>query len=395
MGITKEKVQKRWIWQGIAMTAVFFCCILWNAVKPQAKEATYIEIQADDSVDQTNFVKIKCGQTADLTAVLLPAGSTTSSTLTWKSSNTDSVVFKGTGTGLTATVKGKTAGNATISVSNGAGLSTNSNGEATVQVVHDWGKNPKYEVIQEPTPDQDGIQILRCVVCGKEVGRSTIKYRPPQTGKETEKQTEKSTEKQTEKPAKEPTVKPTEKQTEEQVEIETEFSSEDVEEEFDYVELNVYSLKMQKKTSSTALKVVDIGEGDRVTSWTSSKPDVVAVNQKTGKLTAKKVGKAIIKVKTKNGVSAACKVTVQSGKVKTTKLKFSQKSITLKVGKTMNLSLDRRPPTANDKLTYKSSDTKKVAVNAKGKIRAKKKGTAKITVRSASGKTATVTIKVK
>lgn len=79
-------------------------------------------------------------------------------------------------------------------------------------------------------------------------------------------------------------------------------------------------------------------------------------------------------------------------------LTLSAKKKTLKKGKTYTLKTSAEPDEMYVKVTYKSSNTKVATVNAKGKITAKKKGTAKITVTASDGNTekkavCTVTVK--
>lgn len=162
------------------------------------------------------------------------------------------------------------------------------------------------------------------------------------------------------------------------------------------VELNTSSLPLQAGKSTTALKIKSCADGDTVQEWTSSKPRIVAVHPHTGKLTAKKkTGTAIITVTMKSGAKASCKVKVQKKTVKTTRLTFSEKSAVLKKGETLTLKVNRFPLTANDKLTYKTSNRKVATVSSKGKIKARRKGKATITVRSRSGKKATFKVTVK
>lgn len=161
------------------------------------------------------------------------------------------------------------------------------------------------------------------------------------------------------------------------------------------VKLNASSIPLQLKKSSTALKVISISNGDSVKSWTSSNKKIVSVNSKTGKIAAKRVGKAKITVTTKTGAKATCVVTVQKSGVKTKKLSVRSKSISIKKGKSYKISVSRNPITANDKITYKSSNKKIATVDSKGKVKAKKKGVVTITIRSASGEKAKVKIIVK
>lgn len=161
------------------------------------------------------------------------------------------------------------------------------------------------------------------------------------------------------------------------------------------LKLSASKLPLQLKKSTKVLKVAKMAEGDAVVKWSSSKPGVVFVNKKTGALKAKKTGKATITVTMKSGATAACKVTVQKKAVKIKKLTLSKKNVVLKKGKTYVLKAAKTPLTSLEKVTYKSSDKKVAAVSAKGVIKAKKKGTATITVKSPGGvkKTCKVTVK--
>ena len=161
------------------------------------------------------------------------------------------------------------------------------------------------------------------------------------------------------------------------------------------IKLNTNSLPMQVKTSTKALKVISYSPGDSIREWKSSNSKCVKVDKKTGKLTALRTGTATITVVSRKGAKAFCKVKVQKGRVATGKLTLKKTVLELKKGKSQKIQVFRTPLTANDKLSYKSSNKKVATVNSKGTVKAKKKGTAVITVRSASGKTVKLTIKVK
>ena len=96
----------------------------------------------------------------------------------------------------------------------------------------------------------------------------------------------------------------------------------------------------------------------------------------------------------KSGAKASCKIKVIKGKVKTKKLSVAKKSVTLKKGKSFQIVPVRTPVTANDKVTYSVSNKKIVRVTSKGKIKALKKGSTKITVK-AGGKKVQVKVKVR
>ncbi len=143
------------------------------------------------------------------------------------------------------------------------------------------------------------------------------------------------------------------------------------------------------KQTVTAPKVT-YRSGDGIRSWTSSRKSVATVDKK-GRITGKKTGTATITVKLKSGKTAKIKVTVKK-KISTTKLTVNRKSLTLKKGKTYTLKVTVSPEYSQDKVAYKSSNKTIATVNSKGRITAKKKGTAKITIQSGKKK---VTCKVK
>ncbi len=119
----------------------------------------------------------------------------------------------------------------------------------------------------------------------------------------------------------------------------------------------------------------------------TSNSKVAVISSKTGKITAKKAGKATITVTYTNGKQQIFNVKVQNKTVKTTALSVKKKNIILqKKGKTFQLKVNVFPVTSQQKVTYKSSNKKVATVSAKGKITARKKGNATITIKSGSKK---------
>ena len=165
--------------------------------------------------------------------------------------------------------------------------------------------------------------------------------------------------------------------------------------------LTASSLKMKTGQSTTAFKATGFSEGDYVTAVTSNKPGTVKVTNvnKNGtfKLTAgKKKGSAVVTVTLASKETASFKVTVQKAAVKTTKITTTTKSLTLAKGATykkLASSIAVTPVTSKEKVTYSSSNKKVATVSSKGVIKAKKAGTAKITVKSGKKKVV-VTVKV-
>ena len=132
--------------------------------------------------------------------------------------------------------------------------------------------------------------------------------------------------------------------------------------------------------------------GGKIKSVRTTNKKIVKVDKK-GKITGKKAGKATVTITYTNGSRRIYQVKVQKGIVKTTAVSVNKRNIILaKKGKSFQLKVTLTPVTSQQKVTYKSSNSKVAAVNSKGKIVAKKKGTATITVTSGNKK---ITCKVK
>ncbi|MEY8515807.1 Ig-like domain-containing protein [Lachnospiraceae bacterium 29-84] len=122
--------------------------------------------------------------------------------------------------------------------------------------------------------------------------------------------------------------------------------------------------------------------------WKVSKSK--AISLKNGKITAKAKGSATITA-TVDGKKATCKVTVKPAPKKIT---LNQKSKTLRKGKTFQIKTKLTKGSASNTITYKSSNKKVATVSSSGKVKAVKKGTATITVKTFNNKKASIKIKV-
>ena len=161
--------------------------------------------------------------------------------------------------------------------------------------------------------------------------------------------------------------------------------------------VNAATVTLKVKQSTTGLKVTGLAKGDSVKSWKSSNRKVFTVSGKangTCKITGKKKGTAKLEITLASGLKKTVKVKVQKTAVKTTKISGLKKNVSLKKGKKTTLKPVIAPFTSREKVTYRSSNKKVATVSSKGVVTAKKKGTAKITVRSGK-KSYTVKIKVK
>lgn len=155
------------------------------------------------------------------------------------------------------------------------------------------------------------------------------------------------------------------------------------------VKLNKKSVKLGVKETFALVSTVSPAKTTDTISYKSNKTSVATVS-KTGVITAKKTGNAKITV-TCGSKTASITVTVKKapGKVK---LNVSKK--TLKVKKSFQIKVTLPSGTASQKITYSSSKTSVASVNTSGKVTAKKKGSAKITVKTFNNKKAVINIKV-
>lgn len=157
------------------------------------------------------------------------------------------------------------------------------------------------------------------------------------------------------------------------------------------VKLTATKLALKTKQSVT-VRATGLAKGDYVKSWTSSKKSVATVD-KNGKITAtSKEGTAVITVTLASKKNA--KVTVTVKMIRTTKLTKVPKTLSLTTGKKYTLKPVVTPSNSQEKVTYKSSNTKIATVSSTGVITAKKVGKVTITVQSGKQK-ATVTLTVK
>lgn len=147
---------------------------------------------------------------------------------------------------------------------------------------------------------------------------------------------------------------------------------------------------------------VTMGKGDSIKSIkpSSSSKKLIKVSKidkskGTFTLTAqKKTGKAKVTITLASGKKQTLTITVQKKDVKTTKISGLKSKVTLKKGKSTTLKPVITPITSKQKVKFKTSNKKVATVSSKGVVKAKKKGTTKITVTSGSkNKTVKVTVK--
>jgi len=117
--------------------------------------------------------------------------------------------------------------------------------------------------------------------------------------------------------------------------------------------------------------------------WRSNNPDIAEVDEKTGVVTYKAVGTAIITATVAGtAIADTCTIIIENP---ATGIELNPTSISLRVGETYQLEAKIEPETVTDaSLTWESSNPEVATVN-NGVIKAVAAGSAIITVRTSNG----------
>lgn len=151
-------------------------------------------------------------------------------------------------------------------------------------------------------------------------------------------------------------------------------------------------ITVKAKTKITLMAILSDGSYGKVSYKTSNKK-VASVTAK-GLVKTKKAGKAKITLTLANGKKKTVTVVVTNKAVINKGIKLAKKKISLKKGKTDVIKLKKLTKNTTSKISYKTSNKKVAKVDAFGKITAKKKGKAVITVTCGKAKAKlTVTVK--
>ena len=130
--------------------------------------------------------------------------------------------------------------------------------------------------------------------------------------------------------------------------------------------------------------------------WTSGKPNIVSINN--GKIVAHKAGKSTVIATAPSGKQFKLSVTVVTKKVPVKSVAMSAVPKSMKVGTAKTLKGKFAPSNATGTnaavITWKSSKPTIISVDAAGKLKALKKGSAKITM-SVGGKSKSATVTAK
>lgn len=179
------------------------------------------------------------------------------------------------------------------------------------------------------------------------------------------------------------------------------------------VTINNKNVKKKKYTMNTGSAAqlrttVKPAQALKSVSYKSSSSKVAKVDKK-GNITALKKGmtKITITLKAKNGKKQYTWVKVKVNGTDTSKIQSyavtneeknaKKKTLKLEKGKTTALKVAIQPASARKSVSYKTSNKKIATVSGSGKIKAKKEGTAKITItiKAKNGKKYTTWVKIK
>ncbi|MGN0154125.1 MAG: leucine-rich repeat protein [Lachnospiraceae bacterium] len=161
----------------------------------------------------------------------------------------------------------------------------------------------------------------------------------------------------------------------------------------------VLGKKDGKKTDQVTINTVSVPRGTTLASVSVKNKKIATVKLTKDKkgiiiTSAGKTGKTTVTVTDANGKTATMTVTVKKAPTAKT-FKLAKTSVKIKKGETYQIKL--KSSVACQKVTYSLTKAAKkiVSVDSTGLVTAKKKGKAKITVKSYNGKTATLTVTVK
>ena len=150
-----------------------------------------------------------------------------------------------------------------------------------------------------------------------------------------------------------------------------------------YVKVTESTFPMKRRQTFTL--PVTMESGDYIESVISQNTKRITVSWEADKVTLKakkkaKTGKVKVTIKTKGGASTTIIVKLQKGTVAAKKILGIPGTATLKVKKTLKLQPVVSPISYQTKVSYSTSNKKVATVDKKGKITAKKAGTAIIKV---------------
>jgi len=157
------------------------------------------------------------------------------------------------------------------------------------------------------------------------------------------------------------------------------------------IKLNTKNITLEKNKTYNLKYTITPKKSYSFVSWLNSNPSVATVDSK-GVIVAKSVGTTNITVKTSNGKTDTCKVTVKNPSA--TSVTLNKSKITLSVRETDRLFETVLPANSTDKISWSSSNSKVATVDNFGNVKAVGVGIAIISATAESGKSGKCTVEV-
>lgn len=147
------------------------------------------------------------------------------------------------------------------------------------------------------------------------------------------------------------------------------------------IDQNHLSLKPNEKSKFTA--TVLPAQANQAVTWSSDAPSIVSVDSKTGELTALKAGQATITAASVSNPDKTDRKIVTVIEVPITSLKINESILSLREGRSAQLTVQIAPDNAtNAAVKWTSDDENVISVTENGYLTAHNKGVATITVTS-------------
>ena len=135
-------------------------------------------------------------------------------------------------------------------------------------------------------------------------------------------------------------------------------------------------------TVQLVAETIPLNPTDRTILWSSSNPDVAAVND-DGLVMGKKSGAAVITAKTNDGgYTCSCTITVSGILPGYLTISLSQNDVEMATNSSLKLSATIDPLWADQSVTWSSTDPEIVSVDSSGRVTANRYGTAAVTATS-------------
>lgn len=152
-------------------------------------------------------------------------------------------------------------------------------------------------------------------------------------------------------------------------------------------------ITMSYGTSRVMTVTISPSDADQTVSWSSSNSSIASVNS-SNTLYANGYGSATVTAITSNGLRASCTVTVAQNEIQPTGISLQNK-LDLSVNNSSNLSPTLTPSNASTTLTWESDNPAVATVSSSGTVKGISAGTARISVSTSNGLSASCTVTVK